>query len=63
MKLDKEEKIILNAYEKGDFKSIPHVKKEIARYREYAKYTLKKKINALIYVFQNAILSIYREKP
>ena len=42
MKLDREEKAILNAYEKDDFKSIPHVKKEIAKYREYAKYTLRK---------------------
>ena len=42
MKLDKEEKEILNVYENGRFSSIPHVKKEISNYREYAKSTLQK---------------------
>lgn len=42
IKLGKEEQEILDTYESGDFQSIPNVKKEIAKYREYAKYTLQK---------------------
>lgn len=42
MKIKGEDKGILEVYERGTFKSIPNVKKEIARYREYAKSTLHK---------------------
>ncbi len=42
MKLTKEEQEILDAYENGEFTSIPDVKKEMAKYREYAKNTLNK---------------------
>ena len=42
MKLTKEEQEILDAYEKGEFTSIPNVKEEMAKYREYAKNTLNK---------------------
>ena len=42
MKIKGEDKEILEAYERGTFKSIPNVKKEIARYREYAKSALRK---------------------
>lgn len=41
-KLDNEEKQILEDIEKGRYKSILHVKDEIKRLREYAKYTLEK---------------------
>lgn len=34
--LEKEEKELLGAVEWGGFKSVPNVKKEIARYRLYA---------------------------
>lgn len=42
MKLNKEEKEILDAYEKGDFSSVPNVKKAIGKYRRYAVSTLQK---------------------
>ena len=42
MKLDKYEREVLEAYEKEDLKSVPNVKKEMARYREYAKATFQK---------------------
>ncbi len=41
-KLDKYEQVILDAYEKDEFKSIPNVKSEMEKYRTYAKHTLKK---------------------
>jgi predicted DNA binding CopG/RHH family protein len=43
--LDKEEKEILDAFEKGEFVSVPNVKKEIARYRSYAIHTLNRNRN------------------
>ena len=45
MKLNKEEKDILNAYEKSNSPSIPNIKKEMGKYRQYAKQTLKKTKN------------------
>ncbi|MDO8497976.1 MAG: hypothetical protein Q7S61_05545 [bacterium] len=41
-KIDKEEEQILTDIENGKYKSIPHVKEEIKRVREYAKNTLEK---------------------
>ena len=40
MKLTKEEKDILDSYEKGEWKSAP--KSDLKRYREYAKATFQK---------------------
>ena len=50
MKLTKEEKEILNAYENGELKSVPDVKNEIKRFSKYAKNTLlkNKRINIRI---------------
>jgi predicted DNA binding CopG/RHH family protein len=61
MKLDKEEKGILNAYEKGRFSSIPHVKKEIAKYREYAKSTLQKNKRINIRLSERDLVHIQRK--
>lgn len=61
MILDKEEKAILNAYEKGRFSSIPHVKKEIARYREYAKATLQKNKRINIRLSERDLIHIQRK--
>lgn len=44
-KLDKEEKEILEAIERDGFKSVPNVKKEIARYRSYATASLARSKN------------------
>jgi predicted DNA binding CopG/RHH family protein len=40
--LDKEEKDLLESFEKGEWKTVNGVKKEINKYSTYAKLTLKK---------------------
>ena len=61
MKLNKEEKEILEAYEKGEFKSVPNVKKEIAKYREYAKHTLQKNKRINIRISERDLIHIQRK--
>jgi len=61
MKLNKEEKEILKAYEKGGFKSVPDVKREIARYREYAKSTLLKNKRINIRISERDLIHIQRK--
>jgi len=61
MKLGKEEKEILSAYEKGDFPSVPHLKKEIAKYREYAKSTLQKNKRINIRISERDLIHIQRK--
>lgn len=41
-KLDKEEREILEAFERGELKSIPHKAAELKRHKEYAAATFKK---------------------
>ncbi len=50
MKLEKEEKDLLEAFERGRMKSVPNVKNEISRYREYAKahFQKNKRVNIRI---------------
>ena len=40
--LDKEEQEILHSFERGEWKSVPNVKEEIEKHRNYARQTLKK---------------------
>ena len=61
MKLNKEEKEILKAYEKGEIRSIPNVKKEIAKYREYAKSTLQKNKRINIRISEKDLIHIQRK--
>ncbi|KQC13188.1 MAG: antitoxin [Desulfuromonas sp. SDB] len=61
MKLDKEEKEILESYEKGDFKSVANVKKEISKYREYAKHTLRKNKRINIRISERDLIHIQRK--
>jgi len=42
VKLDKKEKDILDSFERGEWKSVPGLKKEINKFSAYAKATLKK---------------------
>lgn len=42
MKLDKEEKDILDSYERGEWSSVKNLKKEIEKHKGYARQTLKK---------------------
>ena len=61
MKLDKEEKEILDAYEKGNFASIPNVKKKIGKYREYAKSALQKNKRINIRISERDLIHIQRK--
>lgn len=45
LKLDKEEKAILRAYEKGEFKSVRNFAKEKTIFEQYARATLQKRKN------------------
>ena len=42
IKLDKEEKDILDSYERGEWKSVKNLKNEVEKHRRYARQTLKK---------------------
>jgi len=42
VKLDKEEKEILESFEKEEWKSVTNLEQEIKRYKEYAKATFRK---------------------
>ena len=61
MKLNREEKEILNAYEKGRFSSIPNIKKEVAKYREYAKSTLQKNKRLNIRISERDLIHIQKK--
>ena len=61
MKLDKEEKEILNSYEKGRFSSVPHVKREITKYREYAKSMLRKSKRINIRLSERDLIHIQKK--
>lgn len=61
MKMNEEDKKILEAYESVNFKSIPNVKKEISRYREYAKYALHKNKRINIRISERDLIHIQRK--
>ncbi len=61
MKMKGEDREILEAYERGNLKSIPGVKKEIARYREYAKSALQKNKRINIRLSETDIVHIQRK--
>ena len=42
LKLDKEEQDILDSVERGEWKSVKNLKREISRHQQYARNTLKK---------------------
>ena len=42
IKLDKEEKDILDSYEKGEWQSVKNLNKEVEKHRQYARATLAK---------------------
>ena len=42
LKLDKEEQEILDSVERGEWKSVRNLKREIKRHQQYAKNTLRK---------------------
>ena len=42
VKLNKQEKDLLDSYKRGEWKSVKNLKQEIRRHKEYARQTLKK---------------------
>jgi predicted DNA binding CopG/RHH family protein len=56
--LDQEEKEILKAYNGRKLKSVPNVKKEIARYQTYAKSALDKTKNINIRISESDLLKV-----
>ncbi len=56
--LDDYEKMVLEAYEKGRLKSIPNAKKEISRYRAYAKANLDKTKNINIRISERDLFKV-----
>ena len=61
MRLSKEEKELLDAYEKGQFSSVPNVKRAIAKYREYAKSTLLKNKRINIRISERDLIHLQRK--
>lgn len=56
--LDDYEKKVLEAYEKGKLKTVPNAKKEIARYRAYAKASLDKTKNINIRISERDLFKV-----
>lgn len=56
--LDNYEKKVLESYEKGDLKSVPNIKKEIARHRSYAKNMLDKTRNINIRISERDLFKV-----
>lgn len=61
MKINDEDKKILEAYEAGNSKPVANVKKELARYRDYAKSTLQKNKRINIRISEKDLTHIQRK--
>jgi len=60
-KLDKEEQEILDAIESGEVKPLRVSKKELARYREYARNTISKRKSINIRLSERDLMLIKRK--
>jgi len=61
MKLDKEEKDLLEAFERGRMRSVSNVKSEIARYREYAKVHFQKNKRVNIRISERDLMLLQKK--
>ena len=61
IKLDNEEQELLKAYENDEFKSVPNLKKEIKKYSNYAKATVKKNKRLNIRITERDLEAIQRK--
>jgi len=61
MKLTKEEREILESVEAGEWKRVPSFKKDAARYREYARATLKKDKRVNIRMSERDLLHLQKK--
>ncbi len=60
-KLDKEEKEILNSFEKGEWKEVPAMKNKIKQHIEYAKATHRKDKRVNIRISKKDLESIQKK--
>jgi len=58
VKLDKEEKQILRDFERGEFRRVPNMAKEVKRYQAYARASMKKNKRVNIRLAESDIKSI-----
>ncbi len=61
IKLDNEEQELLKAYENDEFESVPNLKKEIKKYSNYAKATVKKNKRLNIRISERDLEAIQRK--
>ena len=61
MKLEKGEKDLLKVFERGRIKSVPNVKSEMSRYREYAKAHFQKNKRVNIRISENDLVLIQKK--
>ena len=61
MKLEKKEKDLLEAFERRRLKSVPNVKSEISRYREYAKAHFQKNKRVNIRISESDLVLIQKK--
>ena len=61
MKLDREEKQLLDSVERGDWKAIPDFEKEAKRYQEYAKATFRKDKRVNLRISEKDLMNIQKK--
>lgn len=61
MKLDSEEKQLLDSVERGEWKTIPNFEKEAKRYQEYAKATFRKDKRVNIRISERDLTNIQKK--
>ena len=60
MKLDKEEKELLDSVERGEWKTIPNFEEEAKRYQEYARATFRKDKRVSIRISEKDLVNIQK---
>jgi predicted DNA binding CopG/RHH family protein len=60
-KLDREEKEIVESFERGEMQTIPDLEREIERYREIARTTFKKDRRVNIRISSKALMAIQKK--
>ena len=61
MKIDAQEKDLLESVERDEWKTIPGLASEVQRYREYAKATLRKDRRVNILISERDLLNIQKK--
>jgi predicted DNA binding CopG/RHH family protein len=61
MKLSRDERELRDAFARGELESVPHVKREMGRYREYAKSSLMKNKRVNIRISERDLLQIQKK--